>query len=200
MVSLSWQSMQAAGYTGLGNGANSNTMGVLSETTANPNTTNVVRNPNGKYPGVSRMDLDKGFVARFYLAYNICQWVQAGFTFKWTDGKPFTASRYYQNEQMVNEKMVNEVAILPLDSRGTNPTDGNFGSRHGAVFNCDLHLQGKWQVKDLSMCLNVECYNIWDFCHDLCEMAFVQDIPYASRASMILTVPTGILATYTIEL
>lgn len=195
-VSFGWQSMQAAGYTGLGNGANSNTMGVLSETTANPNTTIVVRNPNGKYPGVSRMDLDKGFVARFYLAYNICQWVQAGFTFKWTDGKPFTAYRYYLSS---NSEAL-QAAILPLDSRGTNPTDGNFGSRHGAVFHCDLHLQGKWQVKDLSMCLNIECYNVWDFCHDLAELSFVQDITYASRASMILTVPTGILATYTIEL
>ena len=194
MVSVGWQSMQAAGYTGLGNGANSNSMGVLSESTANPNTSNIVRNQAGKHPAVSRMDLDKGFVARFYLAYNICQWVQAGLTFKWTDGKPFTAYQYYRFEQGNTS-----VEILPLDSRGTNPTDGNFGSRHGAVFHCDLHLQGKWKVKDLAMCLNVECYNVWDFCHDLCEMAFVQDIPYASRASMILTVPTGILASYTIE-
>ena len=191
-VSLSWQSMQAAGYTGLGNGANSNTIGILTESTANPNTTNIINNQTGKYPGVSRMDLDKGFVARFYLGYNICQWVQAGLTFKWTDGKPFTAYRYYEKDD--------QVAILPLNSRGTNPTDGNFGTRHGAVFHCNLHLQGRWHVKDLGMCLNIECYNVWDFCHDLCEMAFVQDIPYASRASMILTVPTGILATYTIEL
>ena len=199
-VSLGWQSMQCAGYTGLGNGANSNTIGVLSETTANPNTTAVVHNPTGKYPGVSRMDLDKGFVARFYLAYNICEWVQAGLTFKWTDGKPFTAYRYAVNDMVVDGKTIHDVEIRPLDSRGTNPTDGNFGTRHGAVFHCDLHVQGRWNVKDLGMCLNVECYNVWDFCHDLCEMAFVQDIPYASRASMILTVPTGILATYTIEL
>lgn len=192
-VSLSWQSMQAAGYVGLGNGANSNTIGVLTETTANPNTSNIVTNQTGKYPGVSRMDLDKGFVARFYLSYNICQWVQAGFTFKWTDGKPFTAYRYYLND-------VNDVAILPLSSRGTNPTDGNFGTRHGAVFHGNLHVQGRWPVKDLMMTLNVECYNVWDFANDLAEMAFVQDIPYASRASMILNVPTGILATYTIEL
>ena len=191
-VSLSWQSMQAAGYSGLGNGANSNTIGILSESTANPNTQNVVRNQKGSYPGVSRMDLDKGFVARFYLAYNICEWVQAGLTFKWTDGKPFTAYQYYEHD--------GDVAILPLSSRGTNPTDGNFGTRHGAVFHCNLHVQGQWKVKDIGMCLNVECYNVWDFCHDLCEMAFVQDIPYASRASMILTVPTGILATYTIAL
>ena len=64
-VSLSWQSMQAAGYTGLGNGANSNTIGVLAESTANPNTTRVIDNLKGPHPGVGRMDLDKGYVARF---------------------------------------------------------------------------------------------------------------------------------------
>ena len=200
IVSFGWQSMQAAGYVGLGNGANSNTMGVLSEATANPNTSNVINNQEGRYPAVSRMDLDKGFVARFYLAYNICEWVQAGLTFKWTDGKPFTSYNYFYRSAAESPTGGAEVAILPRNSRGTNPTDGNFGTRHGAVFHCDLHLQGKWKVKDTSMCLNIECYNIWDFCHDLCEMAFVQDIPYAMRASMILTVPTGILATYTVEL
>lgn len=191
-VSLSWQSMQCAGYTGLGNGANSNTIGVLSETTANPNTTNIITNPNGKYKGVSRMDLDKGFVLRFYLGYNICKYVQAGLTFKWTDGKPFTSYHYFQNGK--------QVAVLPDDSRGTNPTDNNFGTRHGAVFNFDLHLQGKWTVNGTPMRLNVECYNIWDFCHDLAEFSFVQDIPQATRSSVIMNVPTGIIATYTVDL
>ena len=191
-VSVSWQSMQAAGLSALGNGPNSNSLGILSESTANPNTHNVVTNQAGQYPDISRLDLDKGFVARFYLGYNICKWVQAGLTFKWTDGKPFTAYRYYLSS--------NSVAVLPLSSRGTNPTDGNFGTRHGAVFHANLHLQGSWNVKDLAMKLNIECYNVWDFANDLAELAFVQDIPYASRASMILNVPTGILATYTIEL
>ena len=138
------------------------------------------------------MDLDKGFVASFYLGYNICEWVQAGLTFKWTDGKPFTSYHYFQNGS--------QVAILPDDSRGTNPTDNNFGTRHGAVFNFDLHLQGKWTIIGTPMRLNIECYNIWDFCHDLAEFSFVQDIPKATRSSVILNVPTGIIATYTVDL
>ena len=192
MLSFGWQSMQAAGYTGLGNGPNSNTLGVLSESTANPNTTKVVNNPNGKYPGVSRMDLDKGFVARFYLSYNICKWVQAGFTFKWTDGKPFTAYRYYVDGK--------DVQIRPLNSRGTNPTDGNFGTRNNAIFMCDLHVQAKWDVKDVGMRLRIEAYNVWDFSNDIGELNFFQDIPQAERVSAILNVPTGILATYSVEL
>ena len=193
-VGISWQSMQAAGYTGLGNGADSNTMGVLSESTANPNTTHVVSNPNGPHQGVGRMDLDKGYVARFYLGYNICQWVQAGLTVKWTDGKPFTSYHYYY------DRSSGQMAIMPETSRGTNPTDGHFGRRHGAIYNVDLHLQGSWTVNDIPMRLNVECYNMWDFCHDLAELSFEQDTPQAVRASVIMTVPVGILATYTVDL
>ena len=192
LVSVSWQSMQASGYCGLGNGFQTNNLGALSETTANPNTSNVIDNQGGEHRGVGRYNLDKGYVCRFYLAYNICEWLQAGMTVKWTDGKPFTDYMYYANN--------NQVSILPKESRGTNPTDGNFGKRHCAKYNIDLHIQGKWQVRNIPMRLNIECYNMWDFCHDLAEMSFVQDIPYAHRASMIMDIPVGLLATYTIEL
>ena len=192
LVSVSWQSMQASGYCGLGNGFQTNNLGALSETTANPNTSNVITNQSGKYAGVGRFNLDKGYVCRIYLAYNICKWVQTGMTLKWTDGKPFTDYSYYTHDR--------QIAILPGHSRGTNPTDGDFGKRHCAKYNIDFHVQGKWTVRDIPMRLNVECYNIWDFCHDLAEMSFIQDIPYAHRASMIMDIPIGLLVTYTIEL
>jgi hypothetical protein len=192
LVSLSWQSMQASGHCGLGNGFQTNNLGALTETTANPNTSNVLANQSGEYAGVGRYNLDKGYVSRFYLAYNICKWVQAGVTIKWTDGKPFTDYLYYTH--------ANQVSILSRSSRGTNPTDGNFGKRHCAKYNIDLHIQGQWQVRNTPMRLNIECYNMWDFCHDLAEMSFVQDIPQAHRASMIMDIPIGLLATYTIEL
>ena len=192
LVSVSWQSMQASGYCGLGNGFQTNNLGALSETTTNPNTSNVITNQSGEYRGVGRFNLDKGYVCRIYLAYNICKWVQAGMTLKWTDGKPFTDYSYFTHDQ--------QIAILPGHSRGTNPTDGDFGKRHCAKYNIDLHVQGKWTVRDIPMRLNIECYNMWDFCHDLAEMSFIQDITYAHRASMIMDIPIGLLATYTIEL
>lgn len=192
LVSVSWQSMQSSGYCGLGNGMQTNSLGALSESTANPNISNVIQNQSGEYRAVGRFNLDKGYVCRFYLAYNICDWLQAGATIKWTDGKPFTDFIYYTNAQ--------QIAILPNSSRGTNPTDGHFGMRHCAKYNIDLHMQAKWSIRNVPMRLSVECYNVWDFCHDLAEMAFVQDIPYAKRASMIMDIPVGILTTYTIEL
>jgi hypothetical protein len=55
-------------------------------------------------------------------------------------------------------------------------------------------------VKETDMRLRIEGYNVWDFSNDLAELAFTQDIPYANRASVILNVPTGILATFSVEL
>jgi len=46
----------------------------------------------------------------------------------------------------------------------------------------------------------VECYNLWDFCHDLAELSFDQDTPKAVRSSIIMTVPTGLLITYAVDL
>lgn len=204
LVSLSWQSQISAGFVGLGNGPNSNSYGILTEQTANPNVLNILTNPeqpNMTYRGVSRMDLDKGFVLRFYLSYNICKWVQAGLTLKWTDGKPFTPYTYFEH--------AGQVAILPNDSRGTNPIDQNFGSRHCANWDVDLHLQGQWMVNNYPMRLRLECYNLWDFCCDQAEMAFVQGLHgtdaqgrnySASRASMIMNVPTGLKLTFGCDL
>ena len=61
-------------------------------------------------------------------------------------------------------------------------------------------MQGSWEVKGVPMRLNVECYNMWDFCHDLAELAFDQDVTQATRASVIMNVPTGLLVTYTVDL
>lgn len=195
--SLSWQSMQAAGYAALGNGATANSNGVLSESTALPSTTQVFTNPNGKYPGVSRVDLDKGFVCRIYFGYNICRWVQMGFTAKWTDGKPFTAYRY-QLQPTTGDQL--QAVIYPMSSRGINPTDGNFGTRNCANWQIDLHVQGCWWVNQRKMTLNLACYNVYDFACDQAEIAFYQDIPQATRSSAILNVPTGLLLTYRTEL
>lgn len=183
--SLSWQSIQAMGYSGLGNGPNINTLGMLNESTANPNAYNVAVRQHKNFTPQGRFDLDKGYILRMYLGCNICKWLQAGLTFKWTDGKPFSSYAYLLKD--------GQVAIIPDEVKGET-------ARFSAVFNFDLHLQGTWQVRQTCMRLRLECYNMWDFCHDLAEMSFAQDIPNAIRSSIIMDVPTGLLATFTVDL
>ncbi len=201
--SLSWQSFLGGGYTALGNGANSNTNGILSESTATPNTKNTVfRSRTGNYPGAGRLDCDKGFAFRCYVAYNICKYVQAGVTLKWIDGKPFASHRYFFNNGIAAQEAnttLSQIAILPTYTRGTNTDDLDFGTRNCAYWNIDLHVQGQWEVKGIPMTLNLKCYNLWDFSCDLAEYNFFQDIPEALRSSCIFNVPTGLLATFKVE-
>lgn len=191
--SLGWQSILSGAYAALGHGPNGNSIGVLSESMAYPSTTQVVDNSQGRYQGAGRTDNDKGFVCRIYFGYNICRWVQMGFTAKWTDGKPFSAY-YYTVED-------GQVTIYPRSSRGTNPTDQNFGTRNCANWQIDLHVQGKWNVSGHEMTANLECYNVYDFACDQSEMAFPHGLPDEhKRVSGIFNVPTGLLLRYRCEL
>ena len=199
MFSLSWQSMMGIGLSALGNGPVSNNIGVLSETTANPNTHNTVENASARYPGVGRLDQDKAYICRIYLAYNVNQHFQFGITTRWTDGQPFS---YFNTSSDTNAAGDTQVAVRPSCTRGINPTDGNFGCRESAIFNFDLHARVVWTLAKHLMSLNVLCYNIYDFGNVYNEYSFPQGIrgPKRRGPNMTLTIPRGIIATLKIEL
>ncbi len=194
--SISWQSMQGVGVSALGNGPTSNNVGVLSETTANPNTYVVLKNREGEYPAVGRYNQDKGFILRSYFSYNINKYLQLGCAGNWTDGQPFVYFRTYTKSDTDG----NQVAIVTGCSRGTNTTDGNFGCRESAIFNFDLHARMNWEVHHRPMSLYVQCYNIWDFGNVLNEFCFPQGIREARGPNMCLTIPRGLIVTYSVRI
>lgn len=199
MFSLSWQSMMGVGLSALGNGPAANNIGVLSESTANPNTFATIENADGKYPGVGRLDQDKAYVCRIYLAYNVCRWFQFGINGRWTDGQPFV---FFNTATQTDADGNTQLAIRPVCSRGINPTDGDFGCRESALFNFDLHARFKWTVKQHPMTLDLLGYNIYDFGNVYNEMCF----PEGARGlmqrgpNMTLTIPRGIIGTLKMEL
>ena len=199
LFSLSWQSMMGAGFSALGNGPTSNNIGVLSESTANPNTFNTVENAEGKYPGVGRLDQDKAYICRIYLAHNVNRHIQYGITGRWTDGQPFV---YFNTSTSTDENGNTQMAIRPYCSRGINPTDGNFGCRESALFNIDLHARLQWTLLQRNMSLNVLCYNIYDFGNVYNEMCFPEGSEGKGERgpNMTLTIPRGLVATLKIEL
>lgn len=199
MFSLSWQSMMGVGPSAFGNGPVSNNIGVLSESTANPNTHRNLGNPTGQYPAVGRLDQDKAYVCRIYLGYNVCKNFQFGVTGRWTDGQPFS---YYNTSAYTDGNGDTQLSILARSSRGINPTDGNFGCRESAIFNIDLHAQAQWTLKGHDMTLNVLCYNIYDFGNVLTEYCFPQGVRGEEQRgpNMTLTIPRGILATLKVAL
>ena len=197
MFSLSWQSMMGVGLAALGNGPVANNIGALSETTANPNTQSTITNASATHPGVGRLDQDKAYVCRIYLAYNVTKWFQFGVTGRWTDGQPFM----FYNTATSTDANGTQVAIRPVCTRGINPTDGNFGCRESALFNIDLHARFCWAVRQHPMSLSLLCYNLYDFGNVYNEACFAQGACGLNRGPNIsLTIPRGIIGTLKIEL
>ena len=193
--SISWQSMQLGCLSGLGNGPASNNVGVLSESTANPNTQKVEGNPGSKYAAAGRADQDRAYVCRIFFSYNVSKLLSFGFLAKWTDGQAFTDFRTYIRADGTDS----QVAVVPGRSRGTNPIDHNFGSRENALFNVDAHLRLNWSWRKRRMSFTVQCYNIIDFGNSVNEYCFNTGLN-DNRADMALNIPRGLLMTYKVEL
>lgn len=208
-ASVGWQSMMGVGYCGLGNGPGSNNVGVLSESTANPNTFLVIKNSQldgtkGRYPTAGRYDQDRAYVCRLLLAYNLSRHVQLGAMGSWTDGQPFTYYRIFTNtaDGSVTSGAASptQVAIVPGCSRGINPTDGNFGCRESAIFHIDLHARFRWTMQGHDAELHVQSYNVYDFGNVLNEFCFPQGYCEGRGPNMCLTIPRGLIASFTLNL
>lgn len=193
--SASWQSMQFGSTSALGNGPVSNNVGALSESTANPNTSKVTDN-DSRYSAAGRADQDKAYVFRIYAAYNVSKLLQVGVNMKWTDGQPFSN---FNTIESAGGGVDRQIAIVPARSRGTNPIDGNFGSRENALFNIDLHARLNWSFRGHDMSLSMMCYNIFDFGNSINEYCF-NDGLNDNRADMLLNIPRGLILKYQINL
>ena len=210
-VSVSWQSYLMAGLSTLGNGPLHNNIGVLSESSANPNTYKVLSEGTMPYQGNCRLNQDKSFILRMQVTYNACKYFSIGFNGKFKDGQAF--STFTALPQTINGHQ--QVAILHSDAKGINMANNVFGKREDAFFNLELRATGRWWVRDIPMSLEVLCYNLYDFGTALTEYTFDNyDHPtYAhwtvergiasmkdSRTSMSLCIPRGLLFTLRIGL
>ena len=210
-VSVSWQSFLMSGLSTLGNGPLHNNIGVLSESSANPNTYKVAREGDMPYQGNGRLNQDKAFIARLQVTYNACKYFSISLNGKFKDGQPF--SNFIANVR--TEGSHSQVAIWNDDAKGINMANTWFGKREDAFFNIDLRLTGRWWIRNIPFQLDITCYNIYDFGTALTEYTFDKydhrTYPYwtdtrgmesmhESRTSMSLCIPRGLIAKLTIGL
>ncbi|MCQ2236173.1 MAG: hypothetical protein MJZ18_04130 [Bacteroidales bacterium] len=204
LLSVSWQSMMGAGPSALGVGPAANDIGVLDESTANPNTHIVTENRNGKYPGVGRVDQDKAYVARLSVGYNVCDWFSFNYMFKWTDGQPFSPIHISTSEVETSSGTFQQQAFLPTRSRGINPTDGDFGCRKSAIFNFDISAHFYWKWGAHATRAGIYYYNSWDYGNVLTEYMVPQGLNECNMGdrgpNMTLTVPGGLICSLRIDL
>ena len=198
--SLSWHSMIGASVSPLGTGPAVNDFGSLSETTALPATLSVLQNLDGKSPALGRTDQDRAYIARIVLLWNATKHFAIGGTASWTDGQPIQLYRTFLNSETTSSAAHRDVSILPLCTRGINPTDGNFGCRESAIFHIDLHARLAWRTAGHDMQLTAQSYNIYDFGNVLTEYCFAQGYTEGRGDNLLLTIPRGLLLTYTIKL
>ena len=210
-VSVSWQSYLMAGLSTLGNGPLHNNIGVLAESSANPDTYRALSGSQLPYPGNCRLNQDKSFILRLQVTYNACRYFSIGFNGKFKDGQSF--STFTAVPATVNGH--SQVAIVHSDAKGINMANGNFGKREDAFFNLELRATGRWWVRDIPMSLEVMCYNLYDFGTALTEYTF-DDYNHPtyphwtvergiatmkdSRTSMSLCIPRGLLLTLRVGL
>ena len=210
-VMVSWQSYLMAGMSTLGNGPLHNNIGVLAESSANPDTYRALSGSSLPYPGNCRLNQDKSFILRMQVTYNACRYFSIGFNGKFKDGQSF--STFTATPAVVNGHP--QVAIVHSDAKGINMANGNFGKREDAFFNLELRATGRWWVRDVPMSLEVMCYNLYDFGTALTEYTFDDYIhptyPHwtvergiatmkDSRTSMSLCIPRGLLLTLRVGL
>lgn len=210
-VSLSWQSYLMAGLSTMGNGPLHNNIGVLSETSANPNTYRALGEGNAPYQGNCRLNQDKSFILRLQVTYNPCRYFSIGLNGKFKDGQPFST---FHAEQRTNGSHT-QVALVHADAKGINMANNAFGKREDAFFNFELRATGRWWVRDIPMSVELLCYNLYDFGTALTEYTFddYNHPTYASwtegrgiatmkdsRTSMSLCIPRGLIFTFRVGL
>ena len=192
-VNVSWQSYLMAGVSTLGNGPLHNNIGVLAESSANPNTYFVQEEADAglSYPANCRLNQDKSFILRMQVTYNACKYFSIGFNGKFKDGQPFST---FRTADYTTPSGHRQTAIYYMDAKGINMANNWFGKREDAFFNLELRATGRWWVKDIPMSLEVMCYNIYDFGTALSEYTF--DASFAKgRQTMSMCIPRGLLFT-----
>ncbi|MBR6492794.1 MAG: hypothetical protein IKT13_02555, partial [Paludibacteraceae bacterium] len=195
-VQVSWQSYLMSGISALGNGPLSNNIGVLSESTAHPETFQVLYEKDLPYQANGRLNQDRAYIARIQVTYNACKYFSIGFNGKFKDGQPFT--NYEVRTQMVGTQP--KATIMPYDARGINLANNAFGKREDAFFNFELRATGRWWVRDIPMSLEVQCYNLYDFGTGLTEYTFDRNTSVPARTTMSMCIPRGLLFTFRIGL
>ena len=171
------------GTSTMGNGPLHNNVGVLSESSANPNT---------DYKLIGRLDQERAYVAHLLLAYRVNEMLSFSTSVKFKDGQPFAS---FETKTITDVNGNNQLAMRNERTKGINPFDHDFGSREDAFFNVEFRTNYRFNLGNHQAELQCYIYNLYDFGTELTEYAF---LPVAGRRrAMSLNIPRGLMLTGT---
>ncbi len=177
--SFSFMAHMGMGYTSFGNGPNSNDIGIINESMANPNTW---------INGYGRVDGDRGFVSKVYFGYFLSRKLFLGVSIKYRDGNPFA---FFNSEYKNNQWILYYDTIQAEDERGIKG-----GPREDYVSDINLKLSYKIRLFQKKATIGLSFFNILDFGSELSEYVFSG----GERYSLEMQIPKSIRLTLAFEL
>ncbi len=177
--SFSFMAHMGMGYTAFGNGPNSNDIGIINETMANPNTW---------INGFGRLDGDRGFVSKLYFGYFLSKKLFLGVSVKYRDGNPFA---FFNSQYQNNQWLLYYSTIQAEDEKGIKG-----GPREDYVSDISFKLSYKFRLFNKNANIGLSFFNILDFGSELSEYIFSG----GERYSIEMQIPKSIRLTLAFEL
>ena len=177
--SFSFMGHMGMGYTSFGNGPNSNDIGVISESMANPNTW---------INGYGRVDGDRGFVSKVYFGYSLSKNLFLGVSIKYRDGNPFA---FLNSEYNADQWILYYKTIQAEDERGIKG-----GPREDYVSDINFKFSYRFRLFQKKATIGLSFFNILDFGSELSEYVFSG----GERYSIEMQIPKSIRLTLAFEL
>ncbi len=179
-VQLSFEAFMTTGISGLGNGPEHNSVGLLSESTANPNTTT--------YYAMGRLDGDRGYQGSLLLSLRPFTFFDVTAQLRYRDGQPFAI---YKQTVVTNVNGNRQVVVLPDGTRGDNIFNSDFGSREDSQWNLDVQTKFNFVIGRSTLSFFLQIYNLLDVARELQEFTLYQ-YETQKRYALELSIPRGI--------
>ncbi len=177
--SFSLMGHMGMGYTAFGNGPNSNDIGVINESMADP---------NSWINGYGRLDGDRGYVSKVYFGFYLSKRLFLGVSIKYRDGNPFA----FLNSEYVNDQWILYYKTIQAeDARGIKG-----GPREDYVSDISLKLSYSFKFLRKDLLLSLSFFNILDFGSEISEYVFSG----GERYSMEMQIPKSLRLSLFFEL
>ncbi len=154
-LSFSLMAHIGMGYTAFGNGPDSNDIGILSESMADP---------NSLINGYGRVDGDRGYVSKFYFGFKLTEKLFFSTSIKYRDGDPFaflsSYSKYGQN------------IIYYSTIKAENEKGIKGGPREDYIADLSVKLRYNFRLFNKLSELSLSFFNVIDIGGELSEYVF----------------------------
>lgn len=176
LFELSFAALNAIANTAFGNGATSNDIGVVDESTGNP---------NSAIEGVANVDGDRAFLFKLLVGYRLAEGLWLSALVRHKDGQPFA----FFNDQTRNDQLSRAYA----SNRGSPLKYSRplAGPREDFQLEMSLLASYEYTLGGLGFLSRIECTNLFDFGNELQERS--TPVGRDTRATLEQQIPRALI-------